>query len=101
MAYSLVQAGVLYEGKNKKIGDLHPSNIIVTPQGHVRILSVHSLPGQLNNFQKIVEEIKADVYLAPEEMDNSMVESGAYQLRDPSRADVFSLGVTMLEAATL
>lgn len=30
-----------------------------------------------------------------------MIESGAYIVREPSKADVFSFGVTMLEAITL
>ena len=34
-------------------------------------------------------------------MDEQMIESGLYTVRDPSRADAFSLGVTLLEAITL
>lgn len=34
-------------------------------------------------------------------MDEQMIESGVYTVRDPSRADAFSFGVTMLEAITL
>lgn len=61
--YSLVKVGLLYEGKNCKLGDMHPSNIIVTPQGFIRVITKDSFPLELNNFEKIVEEIKADVYL--------------------------------------
>ena len=61
--YSLVKVGLLYEGKNCKLGDLHPSNIIVTPQGFIRVITRDSFPLELTNFEKIVEEIKADVYL--------------------------------------
>lgn len=28
--YSLVKVGVLYEGNNEKLGDMHPNNILVT-----------------------------------------------------------------------
>lgn len=42
---------------------MHPSNIIVTPQGFIRVITKDSFPLELNNFEKIVEEIKADVYL--------------------------------------
>jgi hypothetical protein len=38
---------------------------------------------------------------APEEMDEPMIESGVYSVREPSRADAFSFGVTLLEAITL
>ena len=63
IAYSLIQVGVLYEGRGTKLGDLHPNSIIVTPQGMVKVLTLHSLPGETTNFQKIVEDIKVDVYL--------------------------------------
>lgn len=46
-----------------KIGDLHPHSIVVTPEGFIRIITQHSLPLMLTNFQKIVEEINVDVYL--------------------------------------
>ena len=46
-----------------KIGDLHSSNIVVTHEGFLRVITRHSFPQQLTNFEKIVEEVKADVYL--------------------------------------
>jgi hypothetical protein len=42
---------------------LHPNNIIVTGEGFLKVITSHSLPQQLNNFQKVVEEINSDVYL--------------------------------------
>jgi len=51
----LVKAGVLYDGRNQKMGDMHPNNIIVTPQGFVRVITRDSFPLEPNNFQKIVE----------------------------------------------
>lgn len=42
---------------------MHPNNIVVTPQGFIRAITKDSFPLELNNFEKIVEEIKADVYL--------------------------------------
>jgi hypothetical protein len=45
------------------LGDLHPNNIIVTSEGFLKVISRHSLPNQLDNFQKVVEEINSDVYL--------------------------------------
>ncbi len=54
---------MLYEGRNEKLGDLHPNNIVVTPQGFVRVVTRDSFPLEATNFEKIVEEIKADVYL--------------------------------------
>lgn len=59
----MVKVGLLYEGRNCKLGDLHPSNIIVTPQGFIRVITRDTFPLELTNFEKIVEEIKADVYL--------------------------------------
>jgi len=52
-----------------KVGDLHPNNIIVTSEGFLKAVTKHSIPMQPTNFDKIVEEINSDVYLAPEEMD--------------------------------
>ena len=34
-------------------------------------------------------------------MEESMIEKGVYECRYPERADTFSMGITMLEAATL
>jgi hypothetical protein len=58
-----VKVGLLYEGKNTKLGDMHPTNIVVTPQGFIRAITKDTFPLELNNFEKIVEEIKTDVYL--------------------------------------
>jgi hypothetical protein len=35
---------MLYEGKNAKLGDMHPNNIVVTPQGLIRVITKDSLP---------------------------------------------------------
>lgn len=61
--YTLVKLGKIYEPMRIKIGDLHSNNIVVTPEGFLRVITRHSLPLQLTNFEKIVEEIKTDVYL--------------------------------------
>jgi hypothetical protein len=34
-------------------------------------------------------------------MDEKMIESGVYSVKEPSKSDVFSFGITMLEAITL
>jgi len=34
-------------------------------------------------------------------MDETMIESGVYTVKDASKADAFSFGITMLEAITL
>ena len=46
-----------------KVGDIHPNNIVVTAEGFLRMVTRHSLPGQLSNFDKIIESITSDVYL--------------------------------------
>ena len=63
-----MKAGVLYEGQREKVGDLHPNNIVVTPQGFVRLITRDSFPLEPTNFQKIVEEIKTDVYLGTRQL---------------------------------
>lgn len=61
--YSLVKVGAVYERRGSKLGDMHPNNVVVTPKGFIRVITVDSLPLELDNFQKILEEIKTDVYL--------------------------------------
>lgn len=61
--YSLSKLGNIYEPLKSKIGDLHPNNIVVTAEGFLKVITRHSMPGQLTNFDKIVEEMNSDVYL--------------------------------------
>lgn len=63
--YNLAKIGMLYEPMRQKVGDLHPNNIIVTSDGFLRVITRHTMPMQPTNFDKIVEEINSDVYLAP------------------------------------
>ena len=63
MLYSLLKLGMLYEPLRTKVGDIHPNNIIVTQEGFLKVITKHSMPNQPTNFDKVVEEINADVYL--------------------------------------
>jgi len=51
-----------------KVGDIHPNNIVVTAEGFLRLVNRHSIPCQPTNFERIIEEYNADVYLGTFEL---------------------------------
>ena len=63
LLYNIVRAGYKFEKIKKKIGDVNPHNILINDDGQIKVLSTISLPNELDNFQKVVEDQKAKVYL--------------------------------------
>ena len=63
LLYNIVRAGFKFEKIKKKIGDVNPHNILINDDGQVKVLSTVSLPNELNNFEKIVEDRNAKVFL--------------------------------------
>ena len=63
LLYNIVRAGHKFEKIKKKVGDVRPYNILINEDGQIKVLSVVSLPNELNNFQKAVEDKNAKVYL--------------------------------------
>jgi len=73
------------------------------------IISV-SMPGEIDNFQKYIEDNKSEVFLgtfsynilAPEEMKQEDIDKSDYSSSvDRNLAEVWSLGMTLLSAGTL
>lgn len=63
LLYNIVRAGFKFEKIKKKIGDVNPHNILINDDGQIKVLSTVSLPNELNNFEKIVEDRNAKVFL--------------------------------------
>ena len=63
LLYNIVRAGHKFEKVKKKVGDVSPNNILINDDGQIKVLSTVSLPNELNNFQKLVEDKNAKVYL--------------------------------------
>lgn len=63
------------------------------------------MPGELNNYDLLLEkqhEIVNNIYLAPEEINNDLIQKGNYPSHvDPSLAEVFCIGLTILSSGTL
>lgn len=81
-------------------------NILINESGQIKIISTVSLPGQINNYDSVLEqqtnENYTNVFLAPEEINRDSIQKGAYPENvDPSLAEVFSIGLTILSSGTL
>lgn len=63
MLYNIVRAANKFEKINKKVGDISLQNVIINDDGQIKVISTCSLPNELDNFQKVVEDINARVYL--------------------------------------
>lgn len=63
LLYNMIRAGNKFERSRAKIGDVHPNNILINDDGQVKVISTCSLPNELNNFQKAVENKDAKVFL--------------------------------------
>lgn len=51
------------EPLGKRIGDLHPANIVLNEKGRVKIVPSCLFPGAQNSYQKMVESQENDAYL--------------------------------------
>ena len=46
----MVRAGTKFEKSKKKIGDVHPFNILINDDGQIKLISRCSIPGENTNF---------------------------------------------------
>lgn len=44
LLYNLVKAGMIFEAKGIKLGDMHPNSVLLNELGHVKLLNVASMP---------------------------------------------------------
>ncbi len=96
---SLISACAYLEEHKVFHGDLRPFNILLTPNGTIKIADPGLLINEQSGYTKTL--IRKDFsYLAPQLL------TQAYNKKmkpshDPYRSDVFSLGITLLELANL
>ena len=62
----MIRAGNKFEKSRKKIGDVSPRNVLINDEGQIKLLSTVSIPNELDNFQNLVENKAAYVYLGNE-----------------------------------
>lgn len=55
LLYNIVRAGSKFEHLKKKIGNVHPQNILINESGQIKIISTVSLPGEISNYDYILE----------------------------------------------
>ena len=65
LLYNMVRAGSKFESYHQKIGDLHPSSILINDDGLIKIISTCSFPGEETNFDKFTNNPHEHVFLAP------------------------------------
>jgi hypothetical protein len=63
LLYNLIEAAFFAEQAGKKIGDIHPSNIVINEKGRSKIVPAFMTPAMIDNYEKIVEEKAADCFL--------------------------------------
>ena len=54
MMYNLIEAAFYAEQAGKKIGDVHPSNIVINEKGRTKIVPAFMTPSMIDNYDKIV-----------------------------------------------
>ena len=63
------------------------------------------MPNELTNYDWVLEKQHSNIdscYLAPEEINNDLIQKGSYPSHvDPSLAEVFCIGLTILSSGTL
>ena len=101
LLYNIIRAGNKFENVGKKIGDVNPHNVVINDDGQIKVICTCSIPNQPDNFQRLVEDKNAKVYLAPEELNEDSISKGQYPNVDPCKAEVFSIGLTILSSGIL
>jgi hypothetical protein len=85
----------------KRLGDIRPSQMVITNQREIKMINVASFPWELSSTDKILEKYDntTKFYLAPEELESLNRKSRERPV--VAKAESFSLGMTILEAALL
>ena len=99
LAESCLAVGRFLQEKNIYHGDLRPINIMLSDEGYVKIPDNGILSGVRNNYFKTISG-ECRGYLTPELM-RSFSKRESNPRYNVYKADVFSLGVTLLYASTL
>ena len=68
LLYNMVRAGQKFEDFKKKIGNVHPRNVLINESGQIKMISTCSLPGESNSYDRVLESQGGSgvvAYLAP------------------------------------
>ena len=78
------------------MGDIRPSQMVITDRKNIQMINVASFPWELSSTDKILEKYDntTKFYLSPEEI-NMLTKKSRERIID-AKAEAFSLGVTML-----
>lgn len=90
-----------FQVRGKRVGDIRPSQIVITNQKALKMINLASFPWELSSVDKILEKYDQTTkfYLSPEEIE--FINKGTRSRISDAKAEAFSLGMTLLEAATL
>lgn len=64
MLYVLTSAVRDFHMKNKKVGDIRPSNVFISNEGQIKVATYLSFPSEKNNYEKTLNENQL-TYLSP------------------------------------
>lgn len=81
--------------------DVRPYTILISNEGVLKLSENLVYPKQLSGYQQLCMELIQDVYLAPKLLASLKERELSPNGVDVDKSDVFSLGMTVLEAATL
>lgn len=80
-----------------KVGDIRPANVVINPDGYLRVINAMSWPGEESAYTKAFEG--QPTYLSPEDVHK--MEMGGVEDRTNFNSEVFSIGLTVLSAGML
>ena len=67
LVFSIIHAADAFHAQGRKLGDVRPLNVFISPEGQVRVATQFSWPNEQTNYLKTVFEKEA-TYLSPEEL---------------------------------
>lgn len=84
---------------NSKVGDIRPANVCINDEGLIKVMTKHTFPQDLDNYQKTFYD-KEKTYLAPEEVKDLQI-GKSQTTANIDTSEAFSAGLTVLDASIL
>ncbi|EGR27972.1 hypothetical protein IMG5_185550 [Ichthyophthirius multifiliis] len=98
---SLASAVFYLKSRSVVHGDIRPYNVLVNNEnGQVKLGEMYIQQQSMSNYAQLLSGITEDCYISPQLLENlkKHAQSPAF---DTNKSEIFSLGATVLEAATL